>query len=470
MSSTITLPELTALWLQDSLGVFTQETLDNYHALLENHVFPFFGNKVEITEKEAKAFITAKDAQGLSQTTVNRLFNLLLRILDYGASAGLCPAPNWDINLATAQPKHETVILSFEEENRLLRYLTDKPDCKHLGLFLALTLGLTTGEIQDLKWKDVSFNLNRIRVLTENGHLLNKRKKKRDIPFGEREKIYLRKLASQPDFFVTSGGAKPGSTQVLRARLLKAAGELILPPLTINDLRRTYGVHRLEKGMSLEELACKTGVDYNKFFRSTYFPLVTPETRARLEKETLEARKTRQAPEHLNWPEKDAELTALEAKYAARKAELKEMVDNLEGDLAIIQMLRKNDCTPGANREGLYQLIEKVMAGDRDGEFLIQYLRCNMRVEDMPLRQGTTVQLVRRHVTKGFEKLTARIDQLNTIEGHDILEMFQTLCQKVIDTAPKAAPKRGLKPKPGLKTQYDQAMEALGRIEQNKEK
>ena len=88
----------------------------------------------------------------------------------------------------------------------------------------------------------------------------------------------------------------------------------------------------------------------------------------------------------------------------------------------------------------------------------------------MPLRQGTTVQLVRRHVTKGFEKLNARIDQLNTIEGHDILEMFQTLCQKVIDTAPKAAPKRGPKPKPGLKTQYDQAMEALGRIEQNKEK
>ena len=39
------------------------------------------------------------------------------------------------------------------------------------------------------------------------------------------------------------------------------------------------------------------------------------------------------------------------------------------------------------------------------------------------------------------------------------------LCQKVIDIAPQDAPKRGPKPKPWLKAQYDQALAALGRIE-----
>ena len=89
-----------------------------------------------------------------------------------------------------------------------------------------------------------------------------------------------------------------------------------------------------------------------------------------------------------------------------------------------------------------------------------------MRVEDMPQRQVTTPQAIRRHVTKAFDKLGQRIDQLNTIEGHDILEMFQTLCQKVIDTAPKAAPKRGPKPKPGIDTDFKLAMDSLERIGQ----
>ena len=459
MSAIITLPELTARWLQESLGVFTQKTLDHYRALLENHVFPYFGKSVEISQEQVQRFILEKKSQGLSESTVNVLYLVLRRILEYGASIGESPAPNWDFTLGTAQRKHEAVILSVEEEQRLVKYLTEHPDGKHLGLFLALTLGLGKGEVLNLKWKDVSFNLNRIRMVSERGPVLNKRRKKRDIPFGEREKIYLRKMASHPDFYVTSGSGKQSSVAILRARLVKASYELILPSVILNDLRRTFAVRSLESGMSFPELTTRLGVVNNNGFRRSYYELVSPETRARLEKETLEARKIRQAPEHLNWPEKDAELTALEAKYAAKKAELKEMVDNLEGDLAIIQMLRKNDCPPGANREGLYQLIEKVMAGDRDGEFLIQYLRCNMRVEDMPLRQGTTVQLVRRHVTKGFEKLNARIDQLNTIEGHDILGMFQDLCQKVIDIAPQDAPK------PGLKAQYDQALAALGRIE-----
>lgn len=443
MPKTITLPELTTRWLQESLGVFTQKTLDHYRALLENHVFPYFGNSVEISQEQVQRFILEKKSQGLSESTVNVLYLVLRRILEYGASIGVCPDPNWDFSLGTARRKNETVILTPEEERQLLRYLTEKPDGKHLGLFLALTLGLGKSEILNLQWKDVSFKLDRIRVISEKGPVLNKRRKKRDISFGEREKIYLRKMASHPDFYVTSGSGKQSSIEILRSRLVKATGELILPFVVLNDLRRTYAVRSLEGGMTLPELASRLGIANKNSFRREYYGLVSPKTRARLEKETLEARKIRQAPEHLNWPGKDAELTALEAKYTARKAELKEMIDNLEGDLAIIQMLRKNDCAQGANREGLYKFIETVMADDRDGEFLIQYLRCNMRVEDMPLRKGTTVQLVRRHVTKGFEKLNARIDQLNTVEGHDILSMFQDLCQKIIDIAPQAAPRRG---------------------------
>ena len=328
--STITLPELTARWLQESLGVFTQKTLDHYRALLENHVFPYFGNSVEISQEQVLKFVLEKKTQGLSESTVNTLSLVLRRILEYGASIGECPAPNWDFTLGTAQRKHEAIILSVEEEQRLVKYLTEQPDGKHLGLFLALTLGLSKSEILNLQWKDVSFKLDRIRVISEKGPVLNKRRKKRDIPFGERVKIYLRKMASHPEFYVTSGSGKQSSIEILRSRLVKATGELILPFVVLNDLRRTYAVRSLEGGMTLPELASRLGIANKNSFRREYYGLVSPKTRARLEKETLENRKIRHAPEHLNWPEKDAELTALEAKFAARKAELKEMIEERE--------------------------------------------------------------------------------------------------------------------------------------------
>ena len=468
MPSTITLPELTARWLQESLGVFTQKTLDHYRALLENHVFPYFGKSVEISQEQVQRFILEKKSQGLSESTVNVLYLVLRRILEYGVSIGACTAPNWDFTLGTAQRKNEIVVLTVEEEQRLIRYLTENPDGKHLGLFLALTLGLGKSEILNLQWKDVSFKLDRIRVISEKGPVLNKRRKKRDIPFGEREKIYLRKMASHPDFYVTSGSGKQSSIETLRVRLVKASSELILPFVVLNDLRRTFAVRSLEGGMTLPELAARFGIANGNTFRRQYYSLVSPKTRAKLEKETLEARKVRQPSGEYHWPGKDAELTALEAKFAARKKELKEMIDNLEGDLAIIQMIRKNDCAHGSNRKGLYQFIEKVMAGDRDGEFLIQYLRCNMRVEDMPLRKGTTVQLVRRHVTKGFEKLNKRLEEIYAVEGYDLLEMFHSLCAKIEEVAPAAPTKSGPKPKPGVGADYKKAMASLERIGQGR--
>ena len=90
MPKSVTLPELTHRWLQESLGVFSQDTLDHYRDLLENHVYTYFGDKVEISEKDIRTFLDAKKQKGLSDSTVKKLFLVLRRILEYGASLNLC--------------------------------------------------------------------------------------------------------------------------------------------------------------------------------------------------------------------------------------------------------------------------------------------------------------------------------------------------------------------------------------------
>ena len=62
-------------------------------------------------------------------------------------------------------------------------------------------------------------------------------------------------------------------------------------------------------------------------------------------------------------------------------------------------------------REGLYRLIETLLGDDRDGKMLVEYLRSNMRVSEMPSRGEFTAQTIRRRVVRGFEKLCARLEE-----------------------------------------------------------
>lgn len=79
-----------------------------------------------------------------------------------------------------------------------------------------------------------------------------------------------------------------------------------------------------------------------------------------------------------------------------------------------------------------------------------------MRVADMPLLKKTTVQAIRRRVTHGFEKLSARLDEIYAVEGYDVLGMFNSLCDAVLSVAPLAALKRGQKQMRPLKAGINQ--------------
>lgn len=189
----------------------------------------------------------------------------------------------------------------------------------------------------------------------------------------------------------------------------------------------------------------------------------------RLERERFESRKQRVAPEHINKGERDPESTPYRIKIERRRQELKDDLESLEGDLAIIRSLRYSDCVQGANRQALYAFIEKVLGDDKDGKFLTEYLHCNMRVADMPLRKETTVQAIRRRVTHGFEKLSARLDEIYAVEGWEVAASLQSLCDKIVAVAPSEPKRSGPKRKSTLQNQVQKAEEALDRLREENE-
>ena len=464
-----TFQDLASRWLSESAGSVTSKTIDQYQWLLDNYICPRIGEKdvAEITEEDVRALVEEKRMQGLSEASVYPISKLVNRILSFASSEGLCAAPEWVIVRGKPERESPTIILTPEQEQRLLAYLTGNPTPKNLGIYLILTAGLNVGELLALTWADVSFPLKRIRILMERETKPETRKKFRDIPINERQRIYMKKLASLPTVFVANGKPKPASRYALRDNFFQVLHELNLPEMSFIDLRRTYAVHALENGMSYERLSRALGQENSVVFHSVFRKLVSPETRKRLDDELLATRKPRQAPEHIDniGPDLSPEVVALRQKVEAKKKQLNETLAALDGDLEIVHTLRRSNLAGlGRPREGLYQFIEKVLGDDRDGKMLVEYLRCNMRVADMPSQKDFTVQTIRTRVHRGFAKLNARLDEIYAVEGYDILDMFHQLTARIQEVAPPEPKRPGRKLKPTIGNEFRTAMEALDRI------
>ena len=427
------------------------------------------GDSLSVTEEDVRRLMDEKRSQGFSEGTVYNIPKLIWRILSFASAEGLCEAPEWTIETETPKKRKANIVLSFDQEKKVLSYLIDNPGPKHLVLYLMLTTGLNTGEVLSLTWADVSLYQKRIRVPMEDDADLNGKGKRRLIPINEQQRIYLKKMQSAPSVYLATGKQKKVWAGALNPILKRMTRELHLPSMTPLDLRRTFAVHCLENGMSYEQLAKKLGLKNDRNFRASYRELVSPETRERLEEELLAAKKPRQAPEHTNCigPDLSPEVVALRQKVEAKKQQLNETLAALEGDLEIVHTLRRSNLAGlGRPREGLYQFIEKVLGDDRDGKMLVEYLRCNMRVADMPSKKDVCVQTIRSRVARGFDKLNERLDAIYKVEGYDILDMFHSLTAKIQEVAPPAPKKSGRKTKLSLENEYKKAMEDLERMKQ----
>ncbi len=462
-----TFPKVAERWLASSAGTMSPKTIDYYRWMLENYVYPRMGESLVISELDVRNLLDKMRSEGFSEGTMYPIPKLIWRILSYASAEGLCKAPNWVIETGTPKKIKVDVVLTFDQEKKVISYLIENPGPKHLALYLMLTTGMSTGEVMSLTWADVSLYQKRIRVPMEDDVDSSGKDKHRLIPINEQQRIYLKKMQSAPSVYLATGKKKKVWAGALNPILKRMTRELHLPAMTPLDLRRTFAVHCLENGMSYEQLAKKLGLKNDRNFRASYRELVSPETRERLEEELLAARKPRQAPEHTNCigPDLSPEVVALRQKVEAKKQQLNETLASLEGDLEIVHTLRRSNLAGlGRPREGLYQFIEKVLGDDRDGKMLVEYLRCNMRVADMPSQKDVCVQTIRSRVARGFAKLIKRLDAIYEVEGYDVLGMFHSLTARIQELAPPPPKRPGRKQKPTLENEYKQAMEALARI------
>jgi integrase len=227
-------------------------TLADYRSVVRAHFLPAFGEQPieRITEDMIEQWLSAHLREGeLSRRSSQKMVVLLNGIFRRARKVWKLPQnPVADVERLPVSKRTDIEFYSPEEVHALVRASAVKQDG---ALFLAAAMtGLRMGELLALRWRDVDFATQTVRVTASyTAGTLGTPKSGlgRAVPLVDEVahalvRLGKRKRWSGPDdlvFVGTAGGHLDGSA--LRRRYKKARDVAGLRPLRFHDLRHTFG-------------------------------------------------------------------------------------------------------------------------------------------------------------------------------------------------------------------------------------
>ena len=259
-----TIGEVAALWKKDKQQYVKQSTIAAYALILENHILPVFGNKVQLTETDVQAFALKKLQDGLSQKTVKDVLIVLKMIQKFGAKNGDLQFVEWSVKFPTEQTKQELEVLSINNQKRIMQYAIDNFTFRNLGIYICLSTGIRIGEVCALKWGDINIatetisinrTIERIYVIDgEKRHtevVIGTPKTKnslREIPMSKELLKIVRPLKKvmNDEYFILTNEAKPTEPRTYRNYYKQLLKQLGIPDLKFHGLRHSFATRCIE--------------------------------------------------------------------------------------------------------------------------------------------------------------------------------------------------------------------------------
>ncbi len=164
--------EVADLWMENNRLRIKGSTDWRYRNLLEAHIIPDIGGRriSAITSTEVNTYLADKlrcgrlDSKGgLSAAYVRSMMLIINSVLAYAAEQNMClPLQTKIYKPKTA--KRELLILTPEEQSKLVAQCCSHLDPTAVGVLLSLYAGLRIGEICALEWSDIDLSVQLIRV------------------------------------------------------------------------------------------------------------------------------------------------------------------------------------------------------------------------------------------------------------------------------------------------------------------
>lgn len=270
--STMTFSEFAEnYFVPTALATLKPSTQKRYRQTLRNYLVPAFGEQrlCDIRTLDIQRFVLFKMDAGLGWEYCDHFRNLMSKIFatakKWNYFAGDNPALG--VELPEKIPVREKHVLSEEQISRLLRLFSEPTRTMFL---VGVLTGLRVGEILGLRWKDIDFSAQRIRV--EQNYYRGSmgtpktRGSKRLVPIPEPLVDALTRLKGQSTewdenriVFCTRKGTPFSDTNLLHRHLKPAGAQVGAPWLNWHTLRRTHCTLFQQAGGSLREAQAQLG-------------------------------------------------------------------------------------------------------------------------------------------------------------------------------------------------------------------
>ncbi len=248
-------------------------TLRDYRSVVRAHLIPAFGELAleDITSHGIERWLQSRT---MSNRTKAKLLTVLAGVMERARRLhGLPRNPVRDVEQPHHRPRHDLDVFSPDDVMRLVAAAESQQDG---ALFLtAAFTGLRQGELIALRWREVDFSVQRIRVRHSysGGQLTSpKSGRVRSVPMAKEVARALRQLRLREHFIEDDDlvfvGAVGGwlDASALSRRYKKALGAAGLRPLRFHDLRHTFGtraittadIRRVQEWMGHADLATTT--------------------------------------------------------------------------------------------------------------------------------------------------------------------------------------------------------------------
>lgn len=274
---TKTIKEIALAWKDDKRCYVKRSTFAAYVLILENHIFPSFGECDTLNDSRVQDFVLRKLDSGLCVKTVKDILIVLKMVMRFGVKSGWMNYCEWDIKYPTTESSNEIEVLTVANHRKILEFVKLNFTFRNLGIYISLTTGLRIGEICGLKWSDIDVvngtitvrrTIERIYIIDgENKHtelIVNTPKTKnscRDIPMCKELMAIVKPLKKvvNDDFYVLTNDEKPTEPRTYRNYYHRLMRRLGIPRLKYHGLRHSFATRCIESNCDYKTVSVLLG-------------------------------------------------------------------------------------------------------------------------------------------------------------------------------------------------------------------
>lgn len=272
-----TIKEISVLWKEDKKQYVKQSTFAAYVLILENHIYPTFGEMHELEEKKVQEFTLQKLNNGLSKKSIKDILIVLKMILKFGVKHGFLDYKEWEIRFPTEEEKQHLEVLSISHQKRIMSFIQEHFTFKNLGIYICLSTGLRIGEVCALKWDDINIELGIIsikrtieRIYIIDGDkrhtelIINTPKTKnsiREIPITKELIRILKPLKKivNGNYYILTNEEKPTEPRTYRNYYKRLMKDLNIPELKFHGLRHSFATRCIESNCDYKTVSVILG-------------------------------------------------------------------------------------------------------------------------------------------------------------------------------------------------------------------